>query len=555
LDTTQFGLWLTLAALGLWVLAAARRARHLARYFQLEGYESRRYYGWFSRSKRQMRTLWAAVAGLLAAVIFSLAAPAETPALLLGIINVVMAGLFWRLQPSDGEVSQPFVPTARAKRLLIVATGVACFLAAYYLGLLALNLLGRGVANALTTAFFGLTAGLIGFLLANIALPLANLLLFPLEESKRRYFMRKAKATLQQTGATVITITGSYGKTTTKHFLQHLISARFRSQMTPKSYNTLMGISKAVNDSLANERGLDYYITEADAYFVGENASICRLVTPTIGMVMSVGPMHLERLGSMANVAAAQYEIIEALPADGVGIFNGDDPEVLKMAARGYPATRIVVSHSGAAGARFTASEIDLRADGTAFTLNDNQSGQSIRLQTPLYGPTNITNVLMAAAAAVHIGLSLSEIAARTPGLQPADHRLVRRVQPDGTVVIDDAYSANPVGTAAALAVLKLHQSSARRIVISSGMFELGARAEAENTQLGRNMASAATDVILIGEAQAKPILAGLAELGFPTDRVRVVPGLEEALGHYRAIVRPGDTLLVLTDLPDLYAR
>jgi UDP-N-acetylmuramoyl-tripeptide--D-alanyl-D-alanine ligase len=555
LDTTQFGLWLTLAALALWVLAAARRARHLARYFQLEGYESVRYYGWFSRSKRQMRTLWAAVAGLLVAVLFSILAPAETPPLLLGVINVGVAGLFWRLQPSDGEVSQPFVPTPRAKRLLLVATGVACFLAAYYLGVLALNLLDRGVANALTTVFFGLTAGLIGFLLANIALPLANLLLFPLEESKRRYFMRKAKATLQQTGATVITITGSYGKTTTKHFLQHLISARFRSQMTPKSYNTLMGISKAVNDSLANERGLDYYITEADAYFVGENASICRLVAPKIGMVMSVGPMHLERLGSMANVAAAQYEIIEALPADGVGIFNGDDPEVLKLAERGYPNTRIVVSHSGAAGARITASQIDLRADGTAFTLNDNQSGQSIRLQTPLYGPTNITNVLMAAAAAIHIGLSLSEIAARTPTLQPADHRLVRRVQADGTVVIDDAYSANPVGTAAALAVLKLHQSSARRIVISSGMFELGARAEAENTQLGRNMADAATDVILIGEAQAKPILAGLAEFGFPADRAKVVTSLEEALGHYRAIVRPGDTLLVLTDLPDLYAR
>ena len=84
--------------------------------------------------------------------------------------------------------------------------------------------------------------------------------------------------------------------------------------MTPKSYNTLMGISRVINDILAGDASYEYFMVEADAYFVGENARICKLVEPQIGMVMTVGPMHLERLGSMANIATAQYEIIESLP-------------------------------------------------------------------------------------------------------------------------------------------------------------------------------------------------------------------------------------------------
>src|SRR5690606_32548244 len=121
-----------------------------------------------------------------------------------------------------------------------------------------------------------------------------------------------------------------------KHYLQHILSGRFRSLMTPKSYNTLMGISKAINETLSGSASYEYFIVEADAYFVGENASICDLVEPVIGVVMTVGPMHLERLGSMEAIVTAQYEIIEALPPDGAGFFNGDDPEVLKMAGRGH---------------------------------------------------------------------------------------------------------------------------------------------------------------------------------------------------------------------------
>jgi UDP-N-acetylmuramoyl-tripeptide--D-alanyl-D-alanine ligase len=548
---------LCLLSAPVWLALMARRVRYLARYFQLEGYERTRFWRWFVRTRRELRfTAFSAAAlltlsalALLLTNLFS-AVRDEMALLLFGAVALCMAALWWRM-PRDPQVKQPFRRTPRAMRLLIAALALGAAAPLYFHVRLILN----GSDGDLIFSVVGsASSGMLPILLAPLLLPLANALLFPYEEARRRHFMRKAAQTLRASGATVIAITGSYGKTSTKHYLHHILSGRFRTYMTPKSYNTLMGISRVVNDEFARDPYYDYFIAEADAYFVGENAAICRLVAPRLGIVMSVGPMHLERLGSMENIIKAQYEIIEALPPDGVGFFNGDDPHVLAMAARGYPQTRIIISQRGAQGARFEALDVRFSAEGTAFTVRDNADGAACEMFMPLYGETNVTNVLMAIAVAAHLGISLTEIAPRVATLQPPEHRLVRRQLPDGTVIIDDAYSANPIGTKAALDVLALHTHSARRIVISSGMFELGAQAEAANRALGAHMAKTATDIILIGAQQTAAVREGALAAGFPPERLRVVANLEEATAYYRSIAQAGDTLLMLTDLPDTYA-
>lgn len=547
---------LCLLSAPIWLALMARRVYYLARYFQLEGYERPRFWRWFARTRREVRFTALSTAALLAigalalsAILLS-AAHSETALLLFGAVVLLMVTL-WLRMPRDPQVKQPFKRTPRAMRLLITALAIGAVLPLYYhLRLILSNSSGDLIFAVIGSAL----SGALPILLAPLILPLANVLLFPYEESRRRYFMRKAAHTLRASGATVIAITGSYGKTSTKHYLHHLLNGRFRAYMTPKSYNTLMGISRVVNDEFARDPHYDYFIAEADAYFVGENAAICRLVAPKLGIVMSVGPMHLERLGSMENIIKAQYEIIEALPPDGVGFFNGDDPHVLEMAARGYPQTRIIISQRGAQGARFEALNVRFSAEGTTFTVRDNLNGATCEVVMPLYGETNVTNVLMAIAVAAHLGMSFDEIAPRVATLQPAEHRLVRRQLPDGTVIIDDAYSANPVGTKAALDVLALHTHSTRRIVISSGMFELGAQAESANRALGAHMAKTATDIILIGAQQTAAVREGALAAGFPPERLRVVTNLEEATAYYRSIAQAGDTLLVLTDLPDTYA-
>jgi UDP-N-acetylmuramoyl-tripeptide--D-alanyl-D-alanine ligase len=223
------------------------------------------------------------------------------------------------------------------------------------------------------------------------------------------------------------------------------------------------------------------------------------------------------------------------------------------MTERGYPNTRLMVTQKGEPGARITATNVRMAADGLHFEISDTVKGGCVTVYAPLYGETNVTNILMATAVAVHLGMPLSDIARQVATLQPAEHRLVRRMLPDGTVIIDDAYSANPVGAKAALEVLGL-QAGAHRIVISSGMFELGAVAEQENRKLGERMADAATDVILIGPKQTGAVRDGLLKAGFPPDRMHTVDTLEEAIAIYRGMLLPGDALLMLTDLPDTYA-
>src|SRR5262249_20666477 len=176
--------------------------------------------------------------------------------------------------------------------------------------------------------------------------------------------------------------------------------------------------------------------------------------------------------------------------------FNADDPRVRAMAERGYPQNRVLITRGGQAGARLAADKVRMTADGLDFNVRDTQTGEAVAMHASLYGDHNVTNILTAAGDADYLGLWLKEIAMRVAPLEPAEHRLHRRVMPDGTVLIDDAYSANPVGTQAALQVLAL-QPSGRKVVISSGMFELGPISDEENRKLGERIATVATDVIL----------------------------------------------------------
>jgi UDP-N-acetylmuramoyl-tripeptide--D-alanyl-D-alanine ligase len=551
-----------LLAVILWTVYFWLRTYHLIRYFQLEGYDSKRYINWFFKAAPERRTMvFSAVlliAGLVALIVvagkITDAAFVDTLVPVIGVISCIVAIVFIAIRPVDREIKQPFTRTQRAMRLLATAFLVVLVLQVLVLlafGPLKIDLRGGRfvMAGAIGLFMAGLTATFIWAIL-----PLADIINYPLEEAFRQYYLARARRYLKRSGATVIAITGSYGKTTTKHYLNHILEGRFRVLMTPKSYNTLLGISRVINDVLAKDVSYDYFIAETDAYFVGENARICRLVQPTIGMVMTVGPMHLERLGSMENITKAQYEVVEALPPTGAAFFNGDDPAVHEMAGRGYPQMTQFVTQKGINGSALEAINIQMTKEGLDFDVRDNATGEVRSMHAPLYGEHNITNILMAAAVAHYLGMSLTEIAMRVSTLQPAEHRLIRRVMPDGTILIDDSYSANPVGTQTALGVLGLHSDSPRRVVISAGMFELGEASDRENRKLGESIAKVATDVILIGAKQTEPVKAGLESAKFPSDRVYIVSGFNEAVDIYKGILHPGDALLMLTDLPDTYA-
>jgi UDP-N-acetylmuramoyl-tripeptide--D-alanyl-D-alanine ligase len=475
----------------------------------------------------------------------------ETESFLPALIALIAAGI--ATVPSDeGEIKKPFRRTGRATRLL-----GAAFVVATILSVIAFAAAVQPEQTSVRAALLSLM-GLALFLLAPLHLVAGNLLATPVEALLRQGYIRSAQQVMADVNPAVIGVTGSYGKTTTKNFITDILNGRWRAYATPKSYNTMMGICIAINTDLADDYSVDYFIVEMGAYIEGEIRRICDLTPPQISVVVEVGPQHLERFGTLETIAKAKYEIIRALPPDGAAVFNWDNPYVREMYERGYPTDRIAVSRMIApdtvpeGGPRFVAFDISESLDGLRFTVTDTTTGESERFETAVLGGHNVTNILLAVAVAVHEGMSLREVAMRARTLRPAESRLVRQTTPQGITIINDAYSANPVGIVSALEVLGMH-TGGQRLLITPGMVELADLQEVENKKLGETAAQYATDVILVGSEQTRPIKTGLLSAGFPSDRIQVVEELRQAVAWYQSHLKPGDTVLFLNDLPDTY--
>lgn len=534
-----------------WLAGILLRIWRMARFFQIEGYDSARYLRWLI-NKLSRVLVWRAliclgVAALVTLVLGLVGQDTELVYLLLwGIASVVA---IWP-EPVK-EVKQSFKLTQRAARLLMTAF-VTVTLVLFALE----TTLYQAVETRTATKFAVLSGiGLLVFFLAPFVLPLANVIMFPVEAGIRFMYRERARRTLRRANLVVIGITGSYGKTSTKHYLAHILSGRYRVLATPKSYNTLMGVCRVINESLHPGDQNDYFIVEMGAYVEGEIRAICKLTKPQIGVVTAVGPQHLERFGSIEATVRAKYEIVEALPPDGVGVFNWDNAYVRAMYERGYPEHRLAVTWQNADNAtrlRLIAHDIRESASGIEFDVLDTMLDEKQHFSMSLVGRHNVTNVLLAAVVARHLDIPLTEIAMRVASLEPAEHRLERKTLPGGITVIDDAYSANPAGARNALEVLGLYDTG-RRVLITPGMVELGPLQDQENAKLGRAAAQVCTDIVLVGIEQVRPIRQGILEAGFDEAHLFIFDTREEAIAWFQQALKPGDAVLFLNDLPDTY--
>jgi UDP-N-acetylmuramoyl-tripeptide--D-alanyl-D-alanine ligase len=537
----------------IWLTGACLRVYRQARYYQIQEYISLRYLRWLFA----LRVRWLPTRPLIASVlgaIFSFMLSESPDGILPAVIGLASAGVA-AYPPLEGEVKKSFRATARAKRLIGTTYALEAIL--MITGLWIISRLP--LSNAPELQVIAVSAlGFVVFIAAPLALIAGNVLMTPVEAWLRRGFIQRARRVLDEVQPVVIGITGSYGKTSTKLYLTHILNGRYKAYATPKSYNTLMGICLAINNDLANDHSVDYFVVEMGAYIPGEIAQICDLTRPQIGIIIEVGPQHLERFGTLENVMTAKYELIKALPPDGVGIFNWDNSYVREMYERGYPQTRIAISRevdpasAPADGPRFIATGNEESLDGLQFVVHDRKTGEKEAFLTPLLGLHNVTNILLATAVAVHEGMPLREVARRAGSLQPAESRLVRQTTAQGITIINDAYSANPVGAVEALRVLGMH-TTGKRLLITPGMVELGAMMERENRKLGEIAAQNATDVILVG-SQTNPIREGLLSAGFPAEQAMTVGTLAEAVEWYQRNLKAGDTVLFLNDLPDTYS-
>ncbi len=381
-------------------------------------------------------------------------------------------------------------------------------------------------------------------------LALANLLLHPVEAGFRQYYLRSAWQILRANHPTVIGVAGSYGKTSTKTILSQLLAPSFPTLATPRSFNTPMGLCRVIREQLRPEHR--FFIAELGAYQRGEIKELCRLVDPSIGILTSVGPEHLDRFGSMENVILGEAELIQALPTEGLAIVNGDD-DLCRQIADAATCRCVFVGGPSDSRRGLWAEDVVLTSAGLAFTIHF-ADGHAIAVQTQLLGRHNVANILLASAAALECGLSVDDLPRAIARLEPIEHRLQLIANNNGVTVIDDTYNSNPRGATAALETLGSF-GGGHRYLVTPGMVELADYQDTAHREFGRQAAAVCDAVILIGARRTWAIAEGLAEGGLNSDRLVVTRNLEEATERLGQLLRPGDAVLFENDLPDNYSE
>ncbi|OWV08902.1 UDP-N-acetylmuramoyl-tripeptide--D-alanyl-D-alanine ligase [Micromonospora wenchangensis] len=338
---------------------------------------------------------------------------------------------------------------------------------------------------------------------------------------------------------TVIGVTGSVGKTSTKDILAQVLSAFGETVANRASNNNELGLPYTVTRATADTR---YLVLEMGARGVGHVAYLTRLAPPSVSVVTRVGHAHLGEFGSVENIALAKGEIVEALPGEGgLAVLNGDDPLVAAMATR----TRARVLTYGIDGpADVRAEDVTVDELGrAAFRLV--HEGKTAQVRLRLYGLHQASNALAAATVALGLGHPIGAVAealSRAEAVSPGRMQVTTR--PDGVTIINDAYNAAPDAMRAALRALSTMTGGERRAVAVLGeMAELGEHAAQVHREIGRQVVEAGAGwLVAIGGADAAHYAAGADGGATVVDRAADVAAAWELL---RDGLRPGDVVLV----------
>lgn len=335
---------------------------------------------------------------------------------------------------------------------------------------------------------------------------------------------------------TVIGITGSSGKTTTKDLIGQLV-ARVGPTVSPAgSFNNELGLPHTV---LQADEKTRFLVLEMGSRGVDHLRYLCEIAPPRIGVVLNVGVAHIGEFGSVETIALAKGELVEALPPDGMAILNADDPLVAAMAGR----TRARVVTVGISdGAELRATDVTLDELGrAAYTLNG-----ELAVRLAVAGAHQVGNSLAALAVAREAGLPIKEgVAALGESRLVSSRRMDVFNRADGVTVIDDSYNANPASTAAALHALAAMGADRRTVAVLGYHAELGDFERSGHSDVGRIAAETGVDLLIVVGSPAAAIRDGaVAQLQWGGEAV-LVSDQDAAIEVLRQRMCPGDVVLV----------
>ncbi|MFR0799775.1 MAG: Mur ligase family protein [Suilimivivens sp.] len=509
--------------------------------FQLNGYKNGEHIHWLKKNvSRQYLLILIGISGIL-----SMCLPGIVILFLQAACALICMKYYLYLKKTNTK--KKLVYTARVKRLILTDSILVILL-------LVLTGVFLGVSR-IAGAFAILTT------LQIIALVIVNWINRPVEGMINQHYINDAKKKLRSVpDLTVIGVTGSYGKTSVKYYLDTLLKEHFEVLITPESYNTPMGVVKTIRSSLKPSHQI--FICEMGARHVGDIKEICDIVHPEHGIITSVGPQHLETFFNMDNIVNTKFELADALPEVGLLFLNGDN-EYIRNHSGKYK-NKIFYTTGEWAKARELESQIEegevpqyyqtgdvkLSRTGTEFTVTA-PDGEKETFQMRLLGEHNVINVAGAVAVANTLGIPLKQLKVPVRRIQPVAHRM-QLLERGNYTIIDDAFNSNPVGSRAAVETLK--QFEGVRILITPGMVELGEKEEEYNYKFGTYAADCCDYILLVGEKHTAPIHKGVLESGFSQERCRVFEKLEDALSFAYSIKAEGHKFILLeNDLPDNY--
>ena len=509
--------------------------------FQLNGYKNGEHIHWLKKNvSRQYLLILIGISGIL-----SMCLPGIVTLLLQTVAVLICMKYYLYLKKTNTK--KKLVYTARVKRLILTDSILVILL-------LVLTGVFLGVSR-IAGAFAVLTA------LQIIALVIVNWINRPVEGMIKQHYINDAKKKLRSVpDLTVIGVTGSYGKTSVKYYLDTLLKEHFEVLITPESYNTPMGVVKTIRSSLKPSHQI--FICEMGARHVGDIKEICDIVHPEHGIITSVGPQHLETFFNMDNIVNTKFELADALPEVGLLFLNGDNEYIRNHSGKyknkifyttgEWAKARELESQieEGEVSQYYQTGDVKLSRTGTEFTVTA-PDGEKETFQMRLLGEHNVINVAGAVAVANTLGIPLKQLKVPVRRIQPVAHRM-QLLERGNYTIIDDAFNSNPVGSRAAVETLK--QFEGVRILITPGMVELGEKEEEYNYKFGTYAADCCDYILLVGEKHTAPIHKGVLESGFSQERCRVFEKLEDALSFAYSIKAEGHKFILLeNDLPDNY--
>lgn len=525
---------------------AGRRLMNYLHALQQDDYDNGRLVAWIFKHGVFDKRISALLLILMGVTIATGTAP-----IVANVIVFLIFTLAISLEKNPKRASKKaFVLTQRARRILIASLiYVALFsIASFY------------TPNAL----FWVAA----VQLLPLALILGNFSLDPYETIIQKKFYNEARYKLNEIKPTVIGITGSYGKTSVKHILGHVLKKSAPTLMTPGSVNTLMGITRIIREQLQpNHR---YFIVEMGAYGPGSIKSLCQLTPPDYGIISSIGHAHYERFKSLDSVVAAKYELGEAVLDQGGTMIVHEKTlkfqhsqtmrhnNMAQFIACGEPSNikdpKNVQEYSYLAPDDLKILSVEQTTKG--LCVNIKWEDEKYTLRAPLYGIHHGHNIALAFACAKSLGMDAKDIKTALASTPQITHRLEVKQQVDGSIIIDDAFNSNPPGFRAALHAMRIlaDERESRGILLTPGIVELGSAHDEVHRTLGMLAAEVCDIVIVISPSRIPTFIEGFKskDSGKTLQQFETFEAAEKWLIKNK---RSNDVILLENDLPDIYER